>query len=171
MTPSAPRPTRAAVKRSGCCSAEQDTTDPSASTSSSAATAVAMPPSLAPVPWVPVEIAPAIVCASMSPRFGIARPSASSPALSSRIVVPERTVTSPASGSAVTTPVHPDRSSAAPDVAAAGVKECPLPSARTVRPASAASFTASAIASVVRGQYRLAGSALAVPAQFCQVIG
>ena len=42
------------------------------------ATWVAMPPRPAPVPCVPVEIAPEIVCASMSPRFGMARPSESS---------------------------------------------------------------------------------------------
>jgi hypothetical protein len=32
-------------------------------------------------------------------------------------------------------------------------------------------LTALAISSVLRGQYRRAGFALAVPAQFCQVIG
>src|SRR6516164_9726804 len=129
-----------------------------------------MPPSRAPVPCVPVEIAPEIVWASMSPRFGIARPSVSSAALSARIVMPERTVTSPVRVSAETTPVQPDRSSAAPDVAAAGVNECPLPSARTVSPAEAASLTAAAMASTVRGQYQRAGSAVTVPAQFRQVI-
>jgi len=152
ITPSAPRPTWAAANKSGRCCGEQETTDPSARMSSSAATAVAMPPSRAPVPCVPVEIAPAIVCASMSPRLGIARPSTSSAALSRRIVVPDRTVTSPESASAEMTPAHPDRSSAAPEVAAVGVKECPLPSARTVRPAAAASLIASAISSVLRGQ-------------------
>ena len=86
------------------------------------------------MPWVPVEIAPEIVCASMSPRFAMARPSESSAAFSSRIVVPDRTVTSPEDRSAPTMPVQPDRSSAAPEVAAAGVNECPLPSARTVSP-------------------------------------
>ena len=91
--------------------------------------------------------------------------------MSSRIVVPDRTVTSPVPASTEIRPVHPERSSAAPEVAPAGVKECPQPSARTVSPAEAASVTASAMASTPRGQYRRAGSAVAVPAQFCQVIG
>jgi hypothetical protein len=39
-----------------------------------------------------------------------------------------------------------------------------------VSPALPASFTASAIDSAVRGEYRRAGSAVAVPAQFCQVV-
>ncbi len=99
-TPSAPTDTRAALNRSGFSSAEQETTDPSASTSSRPATWVAMPPRPAPVPWVPVEIAPETVCASMSPRFAIARPRVSSVAFSSLIVVPDRTVTSPESRSA-----------------------------------------------------------------------
>ncbi len=171
ITPRAPRPTRAAANRSGRSRSEHETTDPSASTRSRAATWVAMPPSRAPVPCVPVEIAPEIVWASISPRFGIARPSASSAALSARIVVPERTVTSPVRTSAEITSVQPDRSSAAPVVAAAAVKECPLPSARTVSPAEAASLIASAMASAVRGRYQRAGSAVTVPAQFCQLIG
>ena len=82
MMPRAPRPTRAALKSSGRWVAEQVTTEPSASIRSRASIWVAMPPSLAPVPWVPVEIAPAIVCASMSPRLAMARPSACRPALS-----------------------------------------------------------------------------------------
>lgn len=86
------------------------------------------------------------------------------------MVVPDRTRTSPDSASAEMTPVHPERSSAAPDVAATGVKECPLPSARTVSPDAAASLTASAMASALCGEYRRAGSAVAVPAQFCQVM-
>jgi len=56
-------------------------------------------------------------------------------------------------------------------VTAAGVNECPLPNARTVRPAAAASLTASQMSSAAFGQYRRAGSIVAVPAQFCQVIG
>ena len=114
-------------------------------------------------------MAPDTVWASMSPMFDIARPSASSAVFSSLIVVPDRTVTRPEARSALTMPFQPDRSSAAPEVTAAGVNECPLPRARTVSPSRAAAVTASTISSVLRGQYRLAGLALAVPAQFCQV--
>ena len=60
-------------------------------------------PSRAPVPWVPVENAPEIVCASMSPRFGSASPSESSVAFSLRIVMPACTVTSWLATSADTT--------------------------------------------------------------------
>ena len=66
-----------------------------------------MPPNRAPVPCVPVEIAPEIVCASMSPRFVMASPSRSSSALSVCSVVPARTVTRPVSMSAAATPVQP----------------------------------------------------------------
>ena len=50
--------------------------EPSASTSSIASTPVARLPSFAPVPCVPVTSAPASDWASMSPRFGSARPCA-----------------------------------------------------------------------------------------------
>ena len=43
-------------------------------TSVAPTTCVAMPPNRAPVPWVPVEMAPEIDWRSMSPRFSIARP-------------------------------------------------------------------------------------------------
>ena len=54
--------------------AEQQTTDPSARTSRSAETWPAMPVKSLPVPWVPVEMAPAMVWVSMSPMFSRARP-------------------------------------------------------------------------------------------------
>ncbi len=106
IRPSAPMLILAAANRSGLSAAETVTSDPSAVTSSRASTWVAIPPRPAPVPCVPVEMAPEIVCASMSPRFGMARPSASRPALSWRRVVPDRTVTSPVCASAATIPVQ-----------------------------------------------------------------
>jgi hypothetical protein len=110
-----------------------------------------MPPSRAPVPWVPVEIAPAMVCASMSPRLVMASPSVSSSALSRRIVVPERTVTCPVSRSTRSTPVQWRRSSASESATAIAVKECPLPQGRTVRPAAATAWTVAAISATLRG--------------------
>src|ERR1700733_893995 len=80
--------------------------------------------------------------------------------------VPARTVTRPVRVSAAVTPVHRDRSRARPVVAAAGVNECPLPSARTWSPAAAAPLTAAEISAAVFGWARRAGVAVAVPAQF-----
>src|SRR5580698_5138011 len=102
----------------------------------------------------------------MSPRLAMASPSPSSAAFSALSVVPDRTVTSPVLLSAATIPVHSDRSTAIPSVAATAVKECPLPSARTRSPAPAASLTATAISPALRGRRHRAGRALAVPAQF-----
>ena len=77
ITPSAPRPIRAAAKMSGCSTREQCSCEPSAVIIVSARTWVARPPKSAPDPWVPVEIAPATLCRSMSPRFSSARPCSS----------------------------------------------------------------------------------------------
>ena len=76
IAPRAPTPTRAARSRSASAPAVSSRTLPSARTSSIASTWEEMLRSFAPVPWVPVEIAPAIVWRSMSPRFSIASPSA-----------------------------------------------------------------------------------------------
>ena len=63
--------------------------------------------SLAPVPWVPVEIAPAIVWRSMSPRFSIASPSPCSSSLSSARTVPAADLDQAATpGSASITPLE-----------------------------------------------------------------
>src|SRR5580700_4981608 len=102
----------------------------------------------------------------MSPRLARASPNSANAALSARRVVPARTVTRPVRVSAAVTPVHRDRSRARPAVAAAGVNECPLPSARTGSPAAAASLTAAEISASVLGWARRAGVAVTVPAQF-----
>ena len=170
ITPSAPSATRPAANTSGSSVAEQVTTDPSASTSSSPATWVAMPPNRAPVPCVPVEIAPEIVCASMSPRLVIASPSRSSSALSVRSVVPARTVTSPESRSAAVIPVQPPRSSATSWAAPTAVNEWPLPRARTDFPSRAARDTAPASSSRSRGTTTSVATADSLPAQFRQAV-
>ena len=72
--PRLPTPTRAARQSSGSESREHSTSEPSAVTSSIASTWLEMFRRRSPVPCVAVEIAPAIVCTSMSPRFSSASP-------------------------------------------------------------------------------------------------
>ena len=165
-TPSAPSPTRAAAKTSGSSSAEQASTDPSASTSVSPLTAAAMPWSRVPVPWVPVAIAPLIVCRSMSPRFGRARPSAWSAGLSTCSGVPASTRTRRRSRSTPMTPLSPPRRSSMPSVATSGVKECPEPATRTRSRRAAAPASASTTPSVVSTSTTSAGVAVTLPPQF-----
>ena len=78
-------------------------------------------------------------------------------------------MTSPLRVSAATMPVQRDRSSAAPGAAAIGVKEWPLPTARTVSPSRAAPAMASAMPSALSGRYQRAGVAVMLPAQLRQV--
>ena len=61
MMPRAPRPTRPTARTSGSSAAEAVSTEPSAVTSSRPMIWVASPPSLMPVPWVPVDTAPEMV--------------------------------------------------------------------------------------------------------------
>ena len=101
----------------------------------------------------------------------MASPNPLSSAPRARSVVPDRTLTRPVRVSAAVIPAHRDRSSATPQVAAAGVNECPLPSARTCSPAEAASLTTAEISASLRGWHQRAGVAVAVPAQLRQVRG
>ena len=105
----------------------------------------------APVPWVAVEIAPAIVWRSMSPRFSIASPSPASARLRSASTVPAPTLTRPEAGSASITPARASIRIIEPSVIAASVNECPEPGMLTFRPADAAAATASASSPVSRG--------------------
>jgi hypothetical protein len=116
------------------------------------------------VPWVPVEIAPAAVCTSMSPRFSSANPCVASSPDSSCSRVPARTVT--LSPVIATTPVSRSGRSSMPSVIAAPVNECPEPAIRTRRPSRAASFTAAATSSTVAGTSTCAGRDTWSPAQF-----
>jgi hypothetical protein len=86
------------------------------------------------VPCVPVEMAPAIVWTSMSPRFGIARPRCHSVSFSSCSRVPASTVTNPEPTSARTTPDRPSGAIWMPSVTPIAVNECPDPIALTRRP-------------------------------------
>ena len=127
--------------------------------------------SRAPVPWVPVEIAPAIVWRSMSPRFSIASPSRASSSLRSDSTVPAPTLTRPESGSASITPRSASIRTIVPSVIAASVKECPEPATLTLRPAAAAAAIASASSSRVRGRATSTGRQVWSPAQFVQAAG
>ncbi|OLE37036.1 MAG: hypothetical protein AUG48_05530 [Actinobacteria bacterium 13_1_20CM_3_68_9] len=109
------------------------------------------------MPWVAVEIAPASVWRSMSPRFSIAIPRRQSAALRSRRVIPASTLTRPDSTSASTTRFSASIRIIAPSVSAASVKEWPEPAAWTVRPRSAARVTARISPSRVRGRSTTAG--------------
>ncbi len=93
--PERAEPHAGGAKQLGVLPAEHSSVEPSASTSVSAATCEGMLRSRAPVPWVAVEIAPAMLCASMSPRFSMARPCSARRWLSARIVMPPCTRTSP----------------------------------------------------------------------------
>ena len=146
--------------------AEHVITAPVPVTSVSPTTNVARQPSEAPVPCVPVEIAPEIVCTSMSPRFGIASPMSASASLSSRSRVPAPTVTSRFDRSAVRMPVKADMSRRMPDVTAAPVNECPAPTGLTVSPSSAAALIVAANSSTVVGRTTRAATVRWLPAQF-----
>ena len=70
-------------------------TSPAAVTNVSPTTCVAMEPKRTPVPWVPVLMAPAMLCTSMSPRFSCASPRLSNSSPSSLSRVPAWTAPSP----------------------------------------------------------------------------
>ena len=150
--PSAPTPTRATRSRSGRVVASSHvTTLPLPSTSSIPTIVVARLPRPAPVPWVAVLIAPAIDWELMSPRFGIASPTAASSSQRSRRRIPAWTVTRPAAASTCSTAFIASSESSTPFVIAAAVNECPAPMALTRRPDRLASATIDATSSVLAG--------------------
>ena len=87
------------------------------------------------MPCVPVAVAPAIDCLSMSPRFSKARPCASSAALSWPIVIPASTRTSPLAASTSSTRFIRSSEISVPSVGTSPVNECPEPATRTCAPA------------------------------------
>jgi hypothetical protein len=123
-----------------------------------------------PVPWVPVETAPETVCSMMSPMLVSESPAAASVSLRCFRGVPAATVTVPPSRSNSRMPVSRSGRMSIPSVAAAAVKECPVPTALTCSPSSAARRTASASASVVEGETVRAGAVATLPAQFRHVV-
>src|SRR5829696_4629214 len=162
-TPSAPSPMRAAENTSGRRFASQSSTAPSGVTNCRPRTWVARPPNRAPVPWVPVEKAPATVCRSMSPRFVSDQPRRTSSAFSRCSGTPGPTVIRPSS---LTSPIP----ASAPHASwmSSGrpmpVNECPLPMGRTRRPAAAAAVRTPATSSAEAG-CTISASARSLPAQ------
>ncbi len=108
------------------------------------------------MPWVAVEVAPAIDCLSMSPRFGNARPRSNSCAFSSWSRMPACTVTSVPSTSRIR--FIPSSDTRCPSVIAASVNEWPPPIAFTRWPDSAARWTIAATSSVVVGSCTASGT-------------
>jgi hypothetical protein len=95
---------------------------------------VASPPSRAPVPCVPVDTAPDSVCRSMSPRFAIARPNASSAVFSRASGVPAPTTMRPDSWSPAAIDDSPSSRTCTWSATAQPVNECPVPTALIRRP-------------------------------------
>src|SRR5690606_32750576 len=167
--PRAPRPIRAAAKTSGFSFSEQVSTEPLAVTSSSARIWAAMEPESRPVPCVPVLTAPDTVCSMMSPMLASDRPSRASATLSRFSGVPASTVTVPAARSISRIPVSRPGRTSSPSVAAMEVNECPVPTALTGMPSSAARRTAAASSSTEAGVTSRAGRTVTLPPQLRHV--
>lgn len=136
-------PSRAAAKTSGFSFSEHVSSRPSAVTSSSARICAEREAESRPVPWVPVLVAPETVCSMMSPMLVSERPSRARARLRSLRTVPAATVTVPAARSISRIPARAWGRIRTPSVAAAEVKEWPVPTAFTRRPSEAARRTAS----------------------------
>jgi hypothetical protein len=145
------------------------TTSPVPSTRVTDSTKVDRQPSLAPVPWVPVAIAPEIVCVSMSPRLGRASPCWASVAFSVARDMPAWTVTRLLTGSTSMSSASPSSRSRRPSVPAAAVNECPAPTGLTVRPSTLACLTSAATSAVEPGRATVAESVW-LPAQLAQAV-
>lgn len=144
--PRAPMPIRAAAKTARSSASpfsEQFSSRPSAVTSSRPRIWAAMEAESRPVPWVPVPVAPETVCSMMSPMLVSERPSRARATFRSLSTVPAATVTVPAVRSISRIPASACGRTSTPSVAAAAVKEWPVPTALTFSPSSAARRTAS----------------------------
>ena len=171
ITPRAPRPTRASSSSSGRSSAEVVRREPSASTISSPRIWVAIPPKRPPVPCVPVDVAPARVCRSMSPRFSMASPCSSRSGVSRCSGMPAPTVTVPDVASTSTNRSRRSNRTWTPSATAMSLNEWPDPTALTRRPSRTADFTVAATSSVSTGTVIRSGVEHARPLQLCQVVG
>ena len=169
-TPSAPKLTRAARHPSGSVVAFTSTLDPSARTSSTECRPADRFGNRAPVPCVPVAVAPASDWLSMSPRFGSARPCACNRVLRSRKVIPASTRTRPLIRSTATMRFSRSSETRTPSVSTASVNECPDPATLTRRPAADAAATTSANSSTSAGVATWAGVQRWSPAQFTQLL-
>lgn len=169
--PSAPTLTLAARQASGSRSAESSTICPSPVTSSMECSAADRLRSRAPVPCVPVAVAPAIDCAPMSPRFSNARPWSHIAPASSPSVIPASTRTWPLARSTSTMRRMFSSVRSVPSVRTASVKECPAPATRTWRPASAARSIAATTPAVLLGRSMTAGVHVWSPVQLRHGVG
>ena len=118
-----------------------------------------------PVPCVPVEMAPAAVCSSMSPILCRARPRPFSRSLSSDRGVPASTVTVIASRSRELIPTNRSGRIISPSLTAMSVNEWPLPTIFTGNPSRLAAITASATPAASSGAITCDGLAVASPDQ------
>ena len=84
--------------------------------------------------------------------------------------IPASTLTRPESGFASSTRFSASMRTITSSVIAASVKECPEPATCTVRPPAAASRTAAASSSRLRGRSIAAGSQVWSPAQLRQLL-
>ena len=124
------------------------------------------------MPWVAVAMAPAIDWRSMSPRLGIASPTAASASFR-RVQADAGLDARPGRPARSTSSTRAIRSSDTwtPSVDAAAVNECPAPIALTRLPASAPGARSSATSSVDRGSTRSAAIQRWLPAQLDTVDG
>src|SRR5262249_23060159 len=109
--------------------------------------------------------------ASMSPWFTRPRPAACSTSLRAWSFVPPSTVASRVAASRAVMPLKRSRETKVPSVATSGVKEWPLPTTRSVRPAAAAARTTSRSSSTLAGSRRSAGRQLTAPDQLRKATG
>ena len=120
------------------------------------------------MPCVPVEIAPATVCRSMSPMLCSASPRPCSRRFSSCSGVPASTVTVIASRSTARMPTRRSGRSIMPSATAIPVNEWPEPTIFTVRPSARAATTASTTSAGLAGAVTRTGWALSRPDQLSQ---
>ena len=165
-TPSAPRPTRATWRTSGSRVSVAVTISPVPVTSVRPQTCADKDAATPPVPWVPVEMAPASVCSAMSPMLCRLSPSASSWRLSSLSWVPASAVTVIASRSTARIPPRRVGRSMVCSGAEIAVKLWPVPTILSVVPSDRARSTAATIAAVPTGSSTRVGCADSIPAQF-----
>jgi len=85
-------------------------------------------------------------------------------------VEPARTRTRRAARSTLTRPDSAPNSSRTPEVAAASVNECPVPTGFTVWPRAVAPLTASATSAVLVGRMTADATERWLPAQFTQAL-
>ena len=123
-----------------------------------------------PEPWVPVAIAPAMACVSMSPWLASASPAAQSGSPNAPTGVPGSAVTRRRAASMCATPLMRLMSSTVPPVSISGVNEWPAPAARTPLPFAMARRTCSTTSSSPAGVTTPAVNDW-LPAQFVQVVG